>query len=157
MKLHSGLIIGPTFAFVVTALIIRFESQECATCKLPKKVDKVLIGSKIDYRYNLGREGALLVVVGECRSCAMKHVDRKFLTKCINEDYQVTFVESIFNNTRTQPLRDSFEGMPVTSIPYFPFQELTTSFLPRLVIVDRQKRVLAKQQAIDEVIMVPNG
>lgn len=155
MQTKLSWIVGPTVAFLATALIIRFESRECNSCKLPPRTDHVETGKKIDFKYSVGNKGALLVVVGECRSCAMKHVDREFLSKCMRAGFDVTFIESIFNKTSAEPQKTSFEGIPVISVGWIPFHDLTTSFLPRLILVDKDKRVLVRQQKLDEVLNVP--
>jgi hypothetical protein len=157
--MNARVLIIPVMAFAVTALFARTRQEDCTSCRYEGTAkDNITVGKILNLSTPppFGRNGSLLVVVGLCRSCAMKHVDRNLVQRSREAGFEPVLIEEQFTESKTLVTGSSkFEGCTVLKLPYDEFQLLATTFLPRLIWLDKHRRVIKKQDEREQFLEVP--
>ena len=117
--------------------------------------DTLSVGAQLGLDVPKGKNGSLVIVIGECKSCSIKHIDFNFLTRAKATGYQPVFIETMFFERATPKKEETFKSYPIKTIPWDNFKLLTSTFLPRLVLVDGNGKIITRQINIDEAITLP--
>jgi hypothetical protein len=123
--------------------------------------DYTTLGTKVEIAHLMGNRGALLIMIGECKSCVVKHLDWDFIKKCDKSGYKVTFVKTRFYENIPQAKSNAiassevFNGYRTTFVNWNIFKNYAYKFVPRLILTDKASKVIAKQDTLRQEITLP--